>query len=332
MALIGSFLLLSLCACRVNSYAADKVRFAYISDSPGSSAPYWIAKEAGLYKKYGLDTELIFINGSTRGIQSLVAGDIDFAGAVGTSAINGRLAGGDVMIVDSLVNTLPYYIIGRPEIRSPEDLKGRTLATHIPGTSADFAVRLALRKFGIDYKDIQAVMVGGASARVAAVLNGQTDFTMVTEPGKIQGEKAGMKVIVDMAKLKIPFQFTCTVTSGKLIRERPKVVEAMAKAVAEAVYVFKNNKRETIRIMAKYTRGAKPNVLEGSWVAYKELLEEDTQPTLEGLKDTLAVQADWDPKAATAKAEDFVDLRFVNNLKRSGFIDRLYSQSHMSRN
>jgi NitT/TauT family transport system substrate-binding protein len=305
---------------------------AYISDSPGSSAPYWIAKEAGLFKKHGLDVELIFINGSTRGIQSLVAGDIDFAGAVGTSAINGKLAGGDIFIVDSLVNTLPYYIIGKPDIKSPEDLKGRTLATHIPGTSADFAVRLALRKYGIDYRDIRAVMIGGATARVAAVINGQTDFTMVTEPGKIQGEKAGMKVIIDMAKLKIPFQFTCTVTSGKLIREDPKTVEAMAKAVAEATHYFKNNKDETIRIMSKYTRGAKPKVLEGSWAAYKDLLEEDTAPTLEGLNDTLAVQAMWDPKAAKAKAEDFVDLRFVKNLKRSGFIDKLYGRAQMSRN
>src|SRR5688500_20316123 len=80
--------------------ADQKVRIAYISDSPGSSAPYWIAKEAGLYKKYGLDVELIFINGSTRGVQSLVAGDIEFAGAVGTSAINGKLAGGDIVIID----------------------------------------------------------------------------------------------------------------------------------------------------------------------------------------------------------------------------------------
>ncbi|HEV8720437.1 MAG TPA: ABC transporter substrate-binding protein [Candidatus Binatia bacterium] len=316
----------------VDSRADQNARMAYISDSPGSSAPYWIAKDAGLFKKYGLDVELVFINGSTRGIQSLVAGDIEFAGAVGTSAINGKLAGGDFAIVDSLVNTLPYYIIGTPKIKSPEDLKGRTLATHIPGTSADFAVRLALRKFGSDYKDIQAVMVGGAPARVAAVINGQTDFTMVTEPGKIQGEKAGMKLIIDMAKLKIPFQFTCTVASGKLIREQPKVVESMAKALAEAVHFFKNNKKETIQIMTKYTRGAKPNVLEGSWVAYKELLQEDTQPTLEGLNDTLAVQATWDPKAAKAKAEDFVDLRFVNNLKRSGFIDKLYGRTHMSRN
>src|SRR5512145_1096866 len=102
--LIGFALLISLLVFQVNSHAADKVRFAYISDSPGSSAPYWIAKEAGMFKKYGLDTELIFINGSTRGVQSMIAGEIDFVGAVGTSAINGRLAGGDVIIVNSLVN------------------------------------------------------------------------------------------------------------------------------------------------------------------------------------------------------------------------------------
>ncbi|HVO95627.1 MAG TPA: ABC transporter substrate-binding protein [Terriglobales bacterium] len=312
--------------------AAQSVRLAYISESPGSSAPYWIAKEAGLYKKYGLDVEMIYINGSTRGIQSLIAGDLDFAGAVGTSAINGKLAGGDIAIVDSMVNTLPYYIIGSPQIKSPEGLKGRTLATHIPGTSADFAVRLALRKFGIDYQDIRAVMVGGATARVAAVINGQTDFTMVTEPGKIEGERAGMKVIIDMAKLKIPFQFTCTVASGRLIREQPKTVEAMAKSIAEAVHFFKTNKGETIKIMAKYTRGAKPKVLEGSWVAYKDLLEEDTQPTLEGLRDTLAVQASWDPKAAHAQAKDFVDLRFVDNLKASGFFDKLYGPGHVNSN
>lgn len=329
MALIVSVAAMGLVPA-ASARSAQTVRLAYISDSPGSSAPYWIAKEAGFYKKYGLDAELIFINGSTRGIQSLIAGDLDFTGAVGTSAINGRLAGGDVFIIDSLVNTLPYYIISNPKIKSPEDLKGRTLATHIPGTSADFAVRLALRKYGIDYKDIRAVMVGGSPARVAAVINGQTDFTMVTEPGKLQSENVGMKVLIDMAKLNIPFQFSCTVTSGKTIRERPKMVETMVKALANAVHFFKTNKKESIRIMAKYTRGASTEVLEGSWAAYSELLEENLRPTLTGLNDTLAVQATWDPKAAKAKAEDFVDLRFVDDLNKSGFIEQLYGRAHVT--
>ncbi|HEY7715543.1 MAG TPA: ABC transporter substrate-binding protein [Candidatus Binatia bacterium] len=328
---ISTVLLAALLFVPLTQAHAEQIHMAYISDSPGSSAPYWIAKEAGFYKKHGLDVELIFINGSTRGIQSLVAGDLNFTGAVGTSAINGKLAGGDVVIIDSLVNTLPYYIIGRPNIKSPEDLKGRTLATHIPGTSADFAVRLALRKFGIEYKDIKAVMVGGSPARVAAVINGQTDFTMVTEPGKIQGESAGMKLIIDMAKLQIPFQFSCTVTSGKMIRERPETVDKVVKAMASAVHFFKTNKQESIRIMAKYTRGAKPHVLEGSWVAYAELLEEDLYPTIEGLRDTLAVQATWDAKAAKARAEDFVDLRFVENLKKSGFLAKLYGSDAISK-
>ncbi len=129
----------------ISERAEANSTLAYISDSPSSSVPFWVAKDAGIFKKHGLDVDMLFINGSTRGIQSLIAGDLNFTGAVGTSAINGRLAGGDIRIISSLVNTLPYYVVGKPEIKSPEDLKGRSAATHIPGTSADFALRLALR-------------------------------------------------------------------------------------------------------------------------------------------------------------------------------------------
>jgi NitT/TauT family transport system substrate-binding protein len=303
---------------------------AYISDSPSSSVPFWVAKDAGLFKKHGLDIDMLFINGSTRGIQSLIGGDLNFTGAVGTSAINGRLAGGDIFIVNSLVNTLPYYIVGKPEIRSPEELKGRSAATHIPGTSADFALRLALKRFGIPYEQIKAVMVGGSPARVAAVMNGQLDFTVVTEPGKIEAERAGLKVIMDMAKLDIPFQFTCTVTTGRMIREQPEKVMGFVKAMAEAVHFYKNHKEEVIKIMQKYTRGQKRPVLEGAYAAYDEMLVKDTYPTMEGLQNTLDVQTAWDPKAAGAKAENIVDLRFVNKLKESGFIAKLYGSQQAS--
>lgn len=297
---------------------------AYISDGPDTSIAYWLAKEVGLFKKHGLDMELIFIDGSSRGVQSLIAGDLSFTDAVGTSAINGRLAGGDVAIVSSLVNTLPYYIIGKPTIKSPEDLRGKTAAVHIPGTSADFAMRLALKGVGLSYKDIQAVTVGGAPARNAAVITGRVDFTVATDSGKLEGEKAGLKTIIDMAKLKIPFQFSCTVTTGKIIRQNPDVVRSMVKALAEAVHYYKTQKEDAIRIMQKYTRGQNRAALEGTYTAYKELLVEDGYPTLEGLKNTLEIQASFDPKATKAKVEDFVDLRFVAELKKSGFIDALY--------
>ena len=300
-----------------------KVYTAYISDGPDTSIAYWLAKEVGLFKKHGLDMELIFIDGSSRGVQSLIAGDLSFTDAVGTSAINGRLAGGDIAIVSSLVNTLPYYIIGKPAIKSPEDLKGKTAAVHIPGTSADFAMRLALKGVGLSYKDIQAVTVGGAPARNAAVITGRVDFTVATDSGKLEGEKAGLRTIIDMAKLKIPFQFSCTVTTGRMIRQNPEMVRSMVKAMAEAVHYYKNQKEDAIKIMQKYTRGQNRAALEGTYAAYRELLVEDVYPTLEGLKNTLEIQASFDPKATKAKVDDFVDVRFVDELRKTGFIDSL---------
>jgi len=299
---------------------------AYISDSTSSSVIYWLAKDTGIFKKHGLDLDTIFINGSVRGIQSLIAGDLGYSGAVGTAVINARLAGADIAIIQSQMNTLPYFIIGKASIKSPEDLKGRSAAVHIPGTSADFAMRLALMKVGVPYKEIKAVTVGGAPARLAAVTHGQTDFTVVTDGERIQGEKMGLKVIIDMAKLNVPFQFNCSVTTRKKIRENPDEVRRVVLSMAESIHYFKTHKDESIKVMQKYTRGLPRDILEGAYAANSELLVEDTYPTLEGLKTTLDVQALTDPRAAKFKAEDFVELRYVDEMRKSGFIDKLYGR------
>lgn len=306
--------------------AEARTYVAYISDSTNASVIYWIAKEAGIFKKHGLDLELIFINGSVRGIQSLLAGDLGYSGAVGTAVINARLAGGDVAIIQSQMNTLPYFIVGNPSIKSPEELKGKSAAVHIPGTSADFALRLALMRVGIAYKDIKAVTVGGAPARIAAATTGQVDFTVVTEGEKIQGEKAGLKVIIDMAKLNVPFQFNCTVTTRRRIRENPEEVRRFVWSMAESIYFYNTQKEPSIKIMEKYTRGVSRPLLEGAYEANRQYLVQDTYPTVDGLKHTLEVQAVSDPKATKAKAEDMVDLRFVDELRKSGFIEKLYGR------
>jgi NitT/TauT family transport system substrate-binding protein len=306
--------------------AHAKITIAYISDSPSSSVPQWIAKETGIFKKYGLDIDLVFIDGSTRGIQALLAGDLGFTEAVGTSAINGKIAGGNIAIINGVVNTLPYYIIGNPAIKSRDDLKGRIAAVHIPGTAADFALRLALKGINLPYNQIKAITVGGGPARIGALINGQAEFTIVSDAERIQGERVGQKVIIDLAELKVPFLFTCTVTSTKMIREQPDTVRRMAEAIASGVHFFKTNKAETIKIMGKYTRGADRTILEGAYAAYNKLFVEDTYPTVEGLRNTLEIQSSWDPKVAKAKAEDFFDLRFVDQMRSSGFIDKLYGR------
>lgn len=299
---------------------------AYTSNSPTSGSAYWVAKDAGIFRKHGLDFDLILIDGTTRGIQSLISGDVSFLSGAGTGVISGKLAGGDIAIINSLTNTLPYFIFGKPEIRSAEDLKGRSAAMHIPGTVADFALRLGLKGVGLSLRDIKGVTVGGAPARVAAVASGQFDFTVGTEGEKIRGEQLGLKVIIDMAKLHIPFQFTCTVTTGRIIRENPDLIQRMVRAMAEAIHHYKNNKDQVVKIMQKYARGPGRNFFEQAYEANAAVLVEDTYPTLAGLKNTLEIQAVLEPKAAKAKPEDFVDLRFVDELRKTRFVEKLYGK------
>lgn len=306
--------------------AEAKIYFAYTSTSPTSGSVYWVAQDAGIFKTHGLDIDLILIDGSTRGIQSLIAGDISFLSGVGNGVISGKLAGGDIAIVNSLTNTLPYFLFGKPEIKSPQDLKGRSAAMHIPGTAADFALRLALKGVGLSLKDIKGVTVGGAPARVAAVTSGQLDFTVGTEGEKIRGEHLGLKVIIDMAKLNIPFQFTCTVTTTRMIRENPDRVQRMVRAVAEAIHYYKNNKDPVVKIMQKYSRGPNRSFFEAAYEANVGTLVDSTYPTIEGLRNTLDIQAALDPKAAYAKVEDFVELRFVDEIRKSGFLENLYGK------
>jgi ABC-type nitrate/sulfonate/bicarbonate transport system substrate-binding protein len=138
---------------------------------------------------------------------------------------------------------------------------------HIPGTAADFALRLALKQVGIPYNQIKAITVGGGPARIASVIAGQTDFTIVSDAEKIQGERNGLKVVIDMAVLKVPFLYTCTVTSRQMIREQPNAVQGMVEAIAAGVHFFKTNKEDSIKIMSKYTRGANREILEGAYSA-----------------------------------------------------------------
>src|SRR6185436_9878888 len=184
-----------------------------------------------------------------------------------------------------------------------------------------------LTKAGIAYKDIKAVTVGGAPARLSATMNGHADFTIVSEGEKNQAEKSGLKVIIDMAKARVPFQFNCTVATRRRIRENPDEIRRVVWSLAEAGWYYKNNKEASIKIAQKYTRGASRAVLDAAYAANVDFLVEDTYPTLEGLRQTLEIQALTDPRAAKAKPEDFVDLRFVDEMKKSGFVDKLFGRA-----
>ena len=308
-----------------NCTVAQKLNTAYISTTPGTSTVIQVAKEARLFDKHGIDATVIFISGSVRGIQAILAGEIPIGEGGGPGLASARLAGGDVVAIAGNVNVLPYYLVSHPSIKRPEDLKGKIGGTHIAGTTAEFALKVGLKKIGLDpLKDTSLRVIGGAIERMVALQKGIVQFTVVTEAGKAQAEKLGYPTVVDMVALQIPFPQNGIYTSTKLIRENPDLVRRYMRAYVEALHFYKNHKEDTFKIMRKYSRVEDRRVLEEAWDWHAKFMPEAPYPPVDGYQLVLNDIAEKNPKAAQANVKEYIDSRFVKELEDSGFIKGLY--------
>ena len=307
--------------------AADKMNTSYISVSPGSSSIIWVAKDARIFEKYGIDATIIFISGSIRGIQSILAGEIPIGEGGGPGLASAKLAGGDVVAIAGNVNVLPYYLVAQPSIKRPEDLRGKIGGNHIAGTTAEFALRMGLKKLGIDpLKDVNLRVIGGTMDRMIALQKGIVNFTVATEPGKAMAEKLGFPTLVDMASLQIPFPQNGVYTSTRFIREHGDVVRRYMRAYVEAIHFYKTHKEEAIKISQKYSRLDDRKAQEETWEWHTKYIPNAPYPPVDGYQLILQDMAASNPKAAQANAKDYVDLRFVKELEDSGFIKSLYGK------
>jgi NitT/TauT family transport system substrate-binding protein len=320
---MGSFVLALLAL--PNYTAAQKLNTAYISTTPGTSTVIQVAKEARLFDKHGIDATVIFISGSVRGIQAILAGEIPIGEGGGPGLASARLAGGDVVAIAGNVNVLPYYLVSHPSIKRHEDLKGKIGGTHIAGTTAEFALKVGLKKIGLDpLKDTSLRVIGGAIERMVALQKGIVQFTVVTEAGKAQAEKLGYPTVVDMVALQIPFPQNGIYTSTKLIRENPDLVRRYMRAYVEALHFYKTHKEDTFKIMRKYSRVEDRSVLEEAWDWHAKFMPDAPYPPIEGYQLVLNDIAEKNPKAAQANVKEYIDSRFVKELEDSGFIKGLY--------
>lgn len=304
--------------------AADKLNTSYISTTPGSSSVLWVAKDAKIFDKYGIDATVIFISGSIRGIQSILAGEISIGEGGGPGLASARLAGGDVVAIAGNVNVLPYYLVSQPTIKKHEDLRGKIGGTHIAGTTAEFALKVGLKKIGLDpLKDVNLRVIGGAIERMVALQKGIVNFTVVTEAGKSMAEKLGYPTVVDMVALQIPFPQNGIYTSTKLTRENPDLVRRYMRAYVEAIHYYKTNKEDTIKTMRKYSRLDDRKALEEAWEWHAKFMPDAPYPPADGYQLVLQDMAEKNPKAAQANVKDYIDTRFIKEIEDSGFIKAL---------
>ena len=217
-------------------------------------------------------------------------------------------------------------MLSRPEIKTPEQLRGGSVAISRFGSSSDFIARYALSKVGLTPgKDVTIVQIGSTTARVDAALAGRVQATVVQPPASIIAQKRGMNVLADLPKLGLVYQHTAAATTRKYIREHSDIVRRYVKSQVEAVHRIYTDKEASIRALARFIgRSVERDVLEKTWenLLSEAVLPRKQYPSIEGIKTILSTE----PKGKAAKPEDFLDSSFIKALDESGYIDGLYKK------
>jgi NitT/TauT family transport system substrate-binding protein len=306
----------------------EKVTFAYSSLS-GNMAPLWITHERGLFRKYGLDVQLVFIESGSTTVQSLISKDVAFAQMAGAGAVQSRLRGSDVVMIAGAVNTLTFKFFVDKNIQRPEQLKGTVAAVTRFGSSTDFALRYALERYGlVADRDVTILQAGNMPAIVAGLEAGKIQAAMLSAPFTLKAKNLGLPLLADLQMLGLEYQHTGLATTQSLIKSRPDLVRNVMKAYVEGIHFYKTRRAESLAILAKYLKTNDADVLAEVYddIGLK-LTPEKPYPTVRGIGLMLRELAGVNPKNANARPEDFVDLSFVKELDSSGFIERLYKAS-----
>ncbi len=290
--------------------------------------PAWVAKDAGIFEKNGLNIDLIFFTGGATSILALVSGDVPITQVSGPGVVNSALGGSDAVFVAAGITSLNYVLIGKPGVTKPEQLKGGSVAISRFGSATDSIARFALKKIGFTPgKDVTIVQVGSGPDRFNAAMTGKVTAAVINPPSSFIAEKKGLVVLADVAKMGLIFQHTGAVTTRRFIREHPDIVRRYVRAHMEAVARIWSDKEATVKALGKYMGGrVERSILERSRadILTEALLPKKQYPSLEGLKTVLADIAERDPRAKTVKPEQFVDFSFIKELDQSGYLDSLY--------
>ena len=304
-----------------------KINIAYTATSP-YQAVLIVAKEVGLFKKHNLDPTLVFTTGGSLGIQAMIGGDVAMTLSDGSSSVLSKLAGVDVLVIASLLNTFPYSLISLPEIKKVDQLRGAKIAVSRFGSATDVSVKMALARVGLNAeKDVTLLQIGVQTARYAALLSKNVQATIITPPFTLTARKAGMQTLLDMAELNIPFQLTALLALRPYLKSNPDMVLSVIRTLSEAIHFYKREKEATIKILGKYLKTDDREALDETHreIAIKALPEKP-YPTLAGIRTIVDETALRNPKAKGAKPEDFVDSSFVKKVDDEGLFERLYKR------
>jgi len=290
--------------------------------------PYWAGKDRGIFRKYGLDVDIVTIQAGTIAVQALLGGSIQFAG-LGQAYLRGAVRGADMVMVATYMDHFPYSIMVKPMITKPEQLKGTKFAISRFGSAAEFAARIGLQHLGIKPdKDLAFIQVGNENARFSALQAGTVDATIFGAPLIGVARRLGFNTLYRMRDLPVFYPHEGLVVTRRYAASNRDTVSRFVRVLVESIYQLRIDKEFAIAEMAKSLKldpVANRAVLEDS---YQEVVMDDfiknPRPSLEGVKFMLEVLRDTEKLKFSMDPRDYVDTAFMEQLNKSGFIEALY--------
>jgi len=316
------------------------VVFYWIESADGASAPDrlvglhsaqvlsqsmpWIAREAGIFRKYDLDFRLVYISSSPVATAATLNGDaeIGVTGAIGNvrAFVQGST---DLVFIGGIKNILTHNILARPEIRRPEDLRGKKVGVGRFGSNTHYFVIQALKRLGMDpNKDIQTIQTGGSPETLAALVGGNVEAAAIVAPGDFVAASKGFRYVVNGFDMKIPYAATCVVTLRSLINKRGPVIGRFMRSMAEASRIMHTDKAFVYKVLGKYLRITDTKVLDASYQSEIPALEQRLEIHEAALQASLDEIAPLDARSKAIKPADMIDRRYLVELEKSGAFAR----------
>jgi NitT/TauT family transport system substrate-binding protein len=303
-------------------FGADKIRIAYTSPGPQHGV-LWIGDVAGVFKKNNLDLEIIYMPGNIS-MGSLISGELNFGQMTGALMSPARLQGSDVVMLVSIQELLDDRLVVRPNIKTPEELKGKRIAVSRFGAASHMRVLNMLPRFGLTDKDITFLQIGDTPARIIAMVGNSADASSFSPPDHLAAVQAGMRVLLNMAELNIYYQGTGLVASQRYIAKNRDIAKRMVKSYVDTIHIVRTSPELAKRAFVKYRKTKDEKQLEDAYQTLLEIVKPKPYPNLESFKTIFKDVSDRLPAAKSANAKEFVDTSFLEELDKSGYIDGLY--------
>ena len=288
----------------------------------------WIAKEAGLFEKYGLDVVPIYFSGGRPLMQALLAGNIQLAATGGITSVRAIVAGGELIIVAGYLNKIASAFFTAKEITRPEQLKGKVAAISGFGTSSHALTEMALKRLGlIPIKDVAIVQVGDQTARFAALQANTVQGTIIAPPFTLLARRNGFNLMLDLPNAGIPWLQQVIIASKSFLVSKPDTARNFMKGFVEGLALWQTDRDKTTKLLARFMRidiRKNADILTETYTYMKDNTEKRPYPSVEAIRVQLDMIAETDPKAKEVRPDQVLDLKVLREIDESGFIDRLY--------